>query len=140
VKSKERSAGIVVVRRAEAGWRYLVLRCFKNWDFPKGRIEAAETPLEAARREVTEETSLADVALPWGEAFLDTEPYAGGKIARYYLGESPTGDVHLPFSPELGRPEHHEHRWVTVDEARRLLPPRLQPILAWAAALIENTR
>jgi len=139
VKSRRRSAGAVVVRRADGGWRYLVLRCFRNWDFPKGRIEPDETPLEAARREVGEETSLTHIELPWGEVFLETEPYAGGKIARYYLGHSASGDVHLTVSPELGRPEHHEYRWATVAEARRLLPRRLQPILEWAAALVEVT-
>jgi bis(5'-nucleosidyl)-tetraphosphatase len=140
VKVKRRSAGAVIVRHADGGWRYLLLRCFRNWDFPKGGIEPDETPLEAARREVAEETSLGTIELPWGEAFLETEPYAGGKVARYYLGHSTSGDIYLAVSPELGRPEHHEYRWTTVAEARRILPPRLQPILEWAAALVEPTR
>jgi bis(5'-nucleosidyl)-tetraphosphatase len=140
VTAKRRSAGAVIVRRADGGWHYLLLRCFGNWDFPKGGIEPDETPLEAARREVAEETSLGAIELPWGEVFLETAPYSGGKIARYYLANSPSGDVHLPVSPELGRPENHEYRWATVAEARRLVPPRLRPILEWAAALVEATR
>lgn len=140
MKTPRRSAGAVVVRRADEGWRYLLLRCFRNWDFPKGGIEPDETPLEAARREVAEETTLGALEMPWGEAFLETEPYAGGKVARYYLAHSASGDVDLPVSPELQRPEHHEYRWTTLAEARRLLPPRLQPILEWAAALVEATR
>jgi 8-oxo-dGTP pyrophosphatase MutT (NUDIX family) len=39
-------------------------------------------------------------------------------------------------SPELGRPEHHEFRWVSLDEARALAPQRLQAVLAWAAQRI----
>jgi bis(5'-nucleosidyl)-tetraphosphatase len=54
-------------------------------------------------------------------------------VARYYLGESPAGPVSLPVSPELGRPEHHEYRWVNLREARALAPARLLPVLAWAA-------
>ena len=134
-----RSAGAVIVRRGDDGWRYLVLRCFRNWDFPKGRIEESETALEAARREVAEETSLPPFEMPWGEVFRETEPYARGKIARYYLGHSVDGDVLLPVSAELGRPEHHEYRWTTVAEAERLLPPRLRPILAWAVSVVEPT-
>jgi len=42
-----------------------------------------------------------------------------------------------PVSPELGRPEHDEWRWVSFDEAEHLLPPRLQPILAWARKQLE---
>jgi bis(5'-nucleosidyl)-tetraphosphatase len=132
----KRAAGAVVVRPTDAGWRYLVLRAYRNWDFPKGVVEPGETPLAAALREVEEETSLTDLELRWGEDFRDTEPYAGGKVARYYVAVSPRGDVRLPVSAELGRPEHHEHRWASYDEAAGLLPPRLQPILAWARALI----
>ena len=126
------------MRRAPDGWRYLVLRCYRNWDFPKGMIEADETPLDAARRETREETSLDDLALSWGEDFRETEPYAGGKVARYYVAESPDGRVDLPVSPALGRPELHEYRWAERAEAERLLPPRLRPVLAWAAAVVEG--
>ena len=101
-------------------------------------IEPGEAPLDAARREVREETSLDDLALRWGEESRETAPYAGGKVARYYVAESPGGAVELPVSPELGRPEHHEFRWVDREQARRLLPPRLQDILAWAASVVER--
>lgn len=109
-----------------------MLRAYRNWDFPKGEIQEGEDPLSAARREVAEETSLTVLDMPWGEEFRETAPY-GGKIARYYLAESPEGDVSLPVSAELGRPEHHEFRWVDLEQAKSLAPARLQPILAWAA-------
>jgi len=135
VKRATLSAGMVVLRRFGGAWRCLMLRAYRNWDFPKGEIEAGEDPLAAAQREVREETSLATLDLRWGEAHRETEPYRGGKIARYYLAESPQGDVALPPSPELGRPEHHEYRWVSFAEARALAPPRLQPVIAWAKTL-----
>jgi bis(5'-nucleosidyl)-tetraphosphatase len=138
VKLTRRAAGAVVVRPADAGWRYLVLRCYRNWDFPKGIIEPDEAPLDAALREVREETSLEKLELRWGDAFSETAPYAGGKIARFYVALAPTGDVSLPVSPALGRPEHHEFRWVAYAGARRLLGPRLQPILDWAHGLVEG--
>ena len=127
----------MLLHRTAAGWRYLVLRVYRNWDFPKGLVEAGESPLEAARREVAEETSLA-IALPWGEAFRETAPYARGKVARFYLAESATDAVHLPVSAALGRPEHHEFRWLAYADARARLPPRLQAILDWAHAVVED--
>ncbi|HYC45416.1 MAG TPA: NUDIX domain-containing protein [Burkholderiales bacterium] len=132
------SAGVVPFRRTAQGWRLLVLRCYRNWDFPKGRIEAGEEPIDAARRETTEETGLTDLEFPFGEIYRDTLPYAGGKIARYFLAEAENGEVHLPISLELGRPEHHEWRWVSFDEAEDLLPPRLALILDWARDTLEE--
>ena len=45
-------------------------------------------------------------------------------------------EIKLPVSPELGRPEHHEWRWVSYDEAEDLLPPRLGIVLDWVRSTI----
>jgi 8-oxo-dGTP pyrophosphatase MutT (NUDIX family) len=131
VKPAPRAAGAVVFRRSEHGIRLLVLRAYKNWDFPKGTVEPGESELDAARREVEEETGLAGLEYPFGEEFKETLPYSGNKVARYYLAETDAQKIELPVSPELGRPEHHEYRWVSLDEAEDLLPPRLATVLDW---------
>lgn len=131
------SAGVVVVRRDHGGWWLLVLRAYRNWDFPKGMLEPGETPLDAAIRETAEEATISDLAFRWGEGYCETAPYRRGKVARYYLAETMQEHITLPASPELGRPEHDAWRWVSFDEAARLLPPRLQPILAWARPQLE---
>ncbi len=136
--SKRFSAGVVVVRHTRAGWRYLLLRVYRTWDFPKGGVEPGETPLQAARREVTEETALTDLCFDWGEQYAETAPYSAGKVARYYLAASVDQIASLPINAALGRAEHHEFRWVAHAEAKRLLPERLQPVLAWAHALVEG--
>ena len=131
------SAGVVVLRTVGEEWRYLLLRVFRTWDFPKGGVEAGELPLQAAIREVEEETALTALEFRWGEVYRETAPYSGGKIARYYVAFSPDGAaVSLPINPELGRPEHHEFRWVGHTEAKRLLPERLQPVLEWVHDLV----
>ncbi|MGZ8197215.1 MAG: NUDIX domain-containing protein [Burkholderiales bacterium] len=132
------SAGVIPLRRTPQGWQLLVLRAYKNWDFPKGVVEPGEEPIDAAKREAIEETGLSDLDFPFGDSYRETLPYAGGKIARYYLAETTEEDVRLPISEALGRPEHHEWRWVTFDEAEDLLSPRLALILDWARKTLEE--
>ncbi len=136
--SRKRSAGVVVLRRVPGDWRVLLLRAFRNWDFPKGLIEAEEDPLTAAIREAREETGLTDFAFTWGHGFRETEPYANGKIARFYLAETRNERIELPVNPALGHPEHHEWRWVNFDETRDLLAPRLRFIVDWAESVAQR--
>ena len=126
------SAGVVVVRETPEGWRFLLLRAFNHWDFPKGMVEPAEEPLAAAIREVREETLIADLEFAWGEVHTQTGPYSRGKVARYYLARTHTADVTLTVIEELGRAEHNEFRWVDHPTALKLVSPRVQPIVDWA--------
>ena len=52
------SSGVVVVHWNHGRYDYLLLRAYNYWDFPKGVVETDESPLEAAVREVEEETTL----------------------------------------------------------------------------------
>ena len=127
------SAGVVVVRESPDGARYLLLRAYRHWDFPKGLVEPGEDPVATAIREAREEAGLTDLVFEWGTDFVETEPYARNKIARYYLARTGTQRVILGVNPELGRPEHHEFRWVDLTEAFSLTVRRLQRVIAWAA-------
>jgi 8-oxo-dGTP pyrophosphatase MutT (NUDIX family) len=133
------SAGVVIVRGEAAGWVLLMLRAYRNWDFPKGVVEPQEDPLAAARREAREEASIEDLEFKWGEVYRETAPYGNRKIARYYLAVTRTEKVTLPVSPELGRPEHDEWRWVGPHEALTLAPGRLQPIVQWALEIVSDS-
>jgi 8-oxo-dGTP pyrophosphatase MutT (NUDIX family) len=132
------SAGVVAVRETREGWRFLLLRAFNHWDFPKGMVEPGEEPLAAAIREVKEETGISDLEFAWGEIYAETGPYSRGKVARYYLARTHTADVVLTVIEELGRAEHNEFRWVDYETARSLVSPRVQPILEWAATQLER--
>jgi bis(5'-nucleosidyl)-tetraphosphatase len=132
------SSGVVVVSLAERKLKYLLLRAYRNWDFPKGLVEAGEEPIDAALREVREETTLDDLSFDWGLEFMDTGPYNKGKISRYYIARSKRSEVLLPVNPELGRPEHHEARWVDFAKALTMVSPRLQPVVRWAHGIINR--
>jgi len=128
------SCGAVILRETPAGHRVLMLRVFRHWDFPKGLMEAGETPLQTAVREVREESSIACLEFPWGEGFIDTGPYNRGKIARYFLARTTQEKVALLPSPDTGRPEHSEYRWLSLAQARKLASPRVGLVLDWVEA------
>ena len=130
------SAGAVVVRHDGGRARFLLLRAFNHWDFPKGIRERGEEPMEAAVREVGEETGVTDLSFDWGDRFFETGPYSRGKVARYFIAATGQKDVEMGISPETGEPEHHEWRWVTFDEAYDLGSPRVRSIVQWARQII----
>ena len=130
------SCGVVLAREADGKVLTLLLRAYHHWDFPKGLREEGETPLEAARREVREETGIESLAFDWGDRFMDTGPYSRGKTARYYIAGTVQKDVVMAPSPETGLPEHHEWRWVTFDEAYDITSPRVRTVVQWARQII----
>jgi 8-oxo-dGTP pyrophosphatase MutT (NUDIX family) len=140
MKPTRLSAGVVVLRHEGDTCRYLLLRCFQYWDFPKGMVDEGEQPFAAACREVREESTLDGLDFIWGQVYIETPPYAGGKVARYYIAESAEGEVALPVTEVLGRPEHDEFRWVTYSEARALLGPRLIAVLDWAHRIVAGSQ
>lgn len=134
--TKRLSAGAVVVRETPQGLRFLLLRAFNHWDFPKGLVENGEGPREAAIREVREETTIDDLSFPWGDLHTETGPYSRGKTARYYVAKTATSSISLPLNPETGKAEHSEYRWVDYETALRLVSPRVQPVIQWAAGVL----
>jgi len=136
VTAHKLSCGIVLARRNDAGWLTLLLRAFHHWDFPKGIMEIGEEPMEAAIREVGEETGVTDLSFEWGDRFFETGPYSRGKVARYFMATTDQEQVVMGISPETGEPEHHEWRWVTFDEAYDLGSPRVRSIVQWSRQII----
>ena len=132
------SCGVVIVSVLERKLKFLLLRAYRNWDFPKGLVEVGESPVDAAVREVREETALDDISFDWGMVFMDTGPYNKGKIARYYIARSKEIHITLPINPALGTPEHHEARWVDYDKALTMVSPRLQPVMRWAYGVVNH--
>jgi bis(5'-nucleosidyl)-tetraphosphatase len=63
---QERSAGFVLFRSdasVPGGRAFLLLDYGRHWDYAKGHVEAGETDLVAARRELREETGITDITV-----------------------------------------------------------------------------
>ncbi|HLZ44491.1 MAG TPA: NUDIX domain-containing protein [Gemmatimonadales bacterium] len=116
---RETSAGGVVFRRGPDGQvRFLLIRdSYQNWGFPKGHLEMAEPPADAARREVSEETGLQDLLLHGPIKVIDWYfRFRGKTIHKYchfFLFESRRGDP-VPEAAE----GITECVWRQFDEAR----------------------
>ena len=128
---------MVVVHHDGTRFRLLVLRNFDRWDFPKRRVAADGDALQSALEELEKTTGIVDPALPWGEDYRETVPYDNGQISRYYLAQARDMDVTLRLSPGEGA-DDFGHRWVTVEEAEDLLPPRLALVLDWVVARLAS--
>ncbi len=127
------SAGIVIIRYEEDKPLILLMRSYQYWDFPKGGVEENENKLNAAMREVKEESGIDNLVFKWGKSFHQTEPYGkNNKVVSYFIAETDEKKVVMGVNEELGRPEHDEYRWVTFNEARELAGNRIKRVLRWA--------
>ena len=133
----EISAGVIV--RDDSGLEpvYLCVRAYSNWDFPKGHVEQGETLLQAAVRELWEETTLTPEDMNILGAIAPPVLYKRGKkTAHYFLADRISDkDPFLPVNPELGHPENDEYQWMTIEKMKLTFPSRLIPVLDW----IENS-
>jgi 8-oxo-dGTP pyrophosphatase MutT (NUDIX family) len=100
-----------------------------HWDFPKGHIEKGEEKLETVRREVMEETGLAEIQLDpdwheWFRYFFKKHGQNVMKIVDFYLAESsPEAQVKIS-SEHLGfvwLPYEKARKKITFDNARQIL-------------------
>ncbi len=138
VRPTRLSSGVVVVSLVERKLKFLLLRAYRNWDFPKGLVEPGESPIDAALREVREETTLDDISFDWGLVYMETGPYNKGKVARYYIARSKERQILLPVNPALGVPEHQEARWVSMEKALEMVSARLAPVVRWSYGVITH--
>ncbi|MFF6996699.1 NUDIX domain-containing protein [Streptomyces sp. NPDC008313] len=109
-----------------------------GWEFPGGVVEPGEAPARAGVREVAEETGLRLDELP-RLLVVDWEtpvpPGYGGLRLIFDGGRLDTADAQRMLLPG---PELRDWRFVTEQEAARLLPPVRYERLRWALRARER--
>lgn len=119
---REFSAGAVVYYKdeAELTFEYLILYYGNGrWDFPKGKLEAAETNEQAALREIHEETGIWVTLDPGFEQklfyrFKGREGELVSKQVTFFVAQAKTQEVTLSE-------EHADFKWLPYEAARQLL-------------------
>jgi len=111
-----RAAGGIVVRGSGSEAEVLLVHRpqYDDWTFPKGKVESGESDEECAVREVEEETGLHCALGRELEptSYLDAKKRP--KTVRYWVMEVVAGALRFDFEVDAAR-------WVTVDEAAKLL-------------------
>ena len=142
----KRSAGLLMYRRQNSrlelflvhpGGPFWAKKDLGAWSVPKGEYGEAEDPLEAARREFTEETGFAADG-----DFLDlgTIRQAGGKLVSVWAVEGDCDPAQLrsntcmiEWPPRSGRqmeiPEVDRAAWFSIDEARERILKAQAPVI-----------
>jgi bis(5'-nucleosidyl)-tetraphosphatase len=139
---KECSAGIIVYYQDILDGRidrnYVVLHYRRGyWDLPKGKLEGEETNLEAATRELKEETGLTAHIHPDFEQcityiFKDQQGELVNKTVAYFVGRVSTKEVILS-------PEHLYYKWLPFKEAvKQLTYPNAQQVLRMAEKFVKS--
>ncbi len=140
LRPNEISSGGVVVRRSAAGFEVCLVSDGRHWGFPKGLLEAGETPEGAALREISEETGIASEDLTIGGAlpvsdYVYRRPNHGAlvfKRVHHFLVEAPSGTALRPDPAEIA-----EAGWLGIDAARgRLSFKSAVEVLDAAAAML----
>ncbi|HDH91502.1 MAG TPA: NUDIX domain-containing protein, partial [Candidatus Aenigmarchaeota archaeon] len=114
----EHSAGAIIFRENKE-IKYLFLVYEKGYlDFPRGNVERGETELEAAKREVFEETGLKVDFIPGFRAETSWFYRKDGKLVKktvvYFLAKTDKKEIKVSW-------EHKGYEWLTFEEAMEKL-------------------
>ena len=130
-----KSSGAIVYKIENNEIKYLLIMLIRgNWGFPKGHFEGEETEKETAVREIFEETGL---NVKFHDNFRESIQYFPApfifKTVIYFLAEAVTDNVKIQTD------EVAEYKWVSYDEAAKLITYRLQKkILKKANDMLSN--
>ncbi|HET6775091.1 MAG TPA: NUDIX hydrolase [Acidimicrobiales bacterium] len=114
-----RAASGTVVHDPDRGvlllWRHRFITDTWGWEIPAGRIEAGESPEQAARRETLEETGWRPGPLTRVGSYAPSN----GTSDQIFHVFTAAGAMHVGDPTDIG--ESERIAWLPVDEVRRLI-------------------
>lgn len=123
----EKSAGAVIFKILRGKPQYLLLQHSKEyWNFPKGIVERGEDEIEAARREVVEETGLSNLTLMPKFRVRDHYLFRRKAERQGHVSGWTVKDVFFYLARARGNrvrisSEHSGYAWLSYEDAMKLL-------------------
>lgn len=136
---EQQSAGIITFAQKNHEKKYLILHYLSgHWDFPKGKLEPNETALDAAVRELYEETGLGATLIPGFEHSLSYTFKERGKLIRktvtFFTGQTDEQPIRLSR-------EHTGYLWLPFEKAHeKLTYPNAKELLKKADEYLSKSQ
>lgn len=128
---KVKACGVLVFRKGPPP-SFLVMKHSRRLDLPKGHLEAGETDIECALREMWEETGIPPESVELVPDFLYQETYYPYE-SRFDGRVEKTLSVYLGWLLQehpIQVTEHHGYDWVPWKPPHRLQKYTFDPLLA----------
>ena len=136
---EDQSYGIIPFQKTSNGLQVLLVQHKHGlyWSFPKGHTEGAEEPLDAASRELKEETGLEIDELLTEETLTENYSFKRDgqtidKTVTYYI-------AYVSGAFELHQDEICDARWLSIQDAANIITyDEAKLLFAKALTLVEE--
>lgn len=116
---EQKSAGFILFKDSGERKYFLLKHGMDYWNFPKGKLEAGESHMDAAKRELSEETGITNIQVidgfenTFGYSFYVKEGLIK-KVVKMFLAKYLRGSIRLSH-------EHEDYKWFTFEDAMDIL-------------------
>jgi 8-oxo-dGTP pyrophosphatase MutT (NUDIX family) len=134
-----KSCGVLVIR-GEPIREFLLMRHADRWDLPKGHVDADESDVQCALRELLEETGIAarDVELVDGFRFTTHYPVRAKKSGQPYDKSLVVFLGRLRRDVPIQLTEHIGYEWFAWNPPHRIQAFTIDPLLAEVERYVQS--
>jgi bis(5'-nucleosidyl)-tetraphosphatase len=133
-----KSCGVLIVR-GEPIREFLLMRHADRWDLPKGHVDAGETEMQCALRELREETGIAaaDIELVDGFRFTNRYPVRAKKSGQVYDKTLVVFLARLKRDVPIVVTEHEGFEWFRWNPPHAIQAWTIDPLLDALAGFLS---